>query len=192
MCWVALDRAHRLAVKRALPAPLARWAQIRDAIHTDILAHFWDPEQKAFVQSRGSKALDGSTFLLTNLHFLASSDPRWRSTLQAIEAQLVEEPFVYRYRSELLQQDDMAGREGAFIACSFWYVEALARGGQVQKARLVFERMLGYANHLGLYAEELGEFGEQLGNFPQALSHLTLIMAALTLDRALSKEPLPA
>jgi GH15 family glucan-1,4-alpha-glucosidase len=188
MCWVAIDRAHRLAVRRSLPAPLVRWAKVRDAIHADIINNFWDEAQSAFVQARGEKALDGSTFLLVNLHFLAPSDPRWLSTLKALEAQLVEEPFVFRYRPALVPQDDMKGIEGAFAACSFWYVEALARGGETQKARRVFERLLGSANHVGLYAEQFGATGEQLGNFPQALTHLTLIMAAVTLDAKLNAE----
>ena len=188
MCWVAIDRAHRLAVRRSLPAPLERWAKVRDEIHADILDNFWDEAQGAFVQARGEKALDGSTFLLANLHFLSPTDPRWLSTLKAIEAQLVEEPFVYRYRPELVPQDEMKGTEGAFAACSFWYVEVLARGGDTQKARVIFERLLGFANHVGLYAEQFGRGGEQLGNFPQALTHLTLIMAAITLDAKLSGE----
>jgi GH15 family glucan-1,4-alpha-glucosidase len=188
MCWVAIDRAHRLAVRRSLPAPLERWAKVRDEIHADILENFWDEEQGAFVQARGCKALDGSTFLLANLHFLSPTDPRWLSTLKAIEAQLVEEPFVYRYRPALVPQDEMTGTEGAFAACSFWYVEVLARGGETQKARVIFERLLGFANHVGLYAEQFGRGGEQLGNFPQALTHLTLIMAAITLDAKLNQE----
>ena len=188
MCWVAIDRAHRLAVRRSLPAPLERWAKVRDEIHADILENFWDEDQGAFVQARGEKALDGSTFLLANLHFLSPTDPRWLSTLKAIEAQLVEEPFVYRYRPELVPQDEMKGTEGAFAACSFWYVEVLARGGDTQKARVIFERLLGFANHVGLYAEQFGRGGEQLGNFPQALTHLTLIMAAITLDAKLNEE----
>jgi pentatricopeptide repeat protein len=188
MCWVAIDRAHRLAVSRSLPAPLVRWAKVRDEIHADIIENFWDETQGAFVQARGCKALDGSTFLLANLHFLAPSDPRWLSTLKALETQLVEEPFVYRYRPELVPQDELPGTEGAFAACSFWYIEALARGGQTDKARRIFERMLGSANHVGLYAEEFGSAGEQLGNFPQALSHLTLIMAAVTLNAKLDGE----
>ncbi len=188
MCWVALDRAIRLATKRALPAPLEIWAKNRDAIRADIMANFWDAEQNAFVQSRGASALDGSTFLLTNMHFLGPRDPRWLSTLKAIEEQLVEPPFVYRYRAEQVPQDTMRGTEGAFLACSFWYVEALTLGGQLDKARLVFERLLASANHLGLYAEEFGDAGSQLGNFPQALTHLTLISAAVILDRALNGE----
>ena len=188
MCWVAIDRAHRLAMRRSLPAPLERWAKVRDEIHADILENFWDEAQGAFVQVRGEKALDGSTFLLANLHFLSPTDPRWLSTLKAIEAQLVEEPFVYRYRPELVPQDEMKGTEGAFAACSFWYVEVLARGGDTQKARVIFERLLGFANHVGLYAEQFGRGGEQLGNFPQALTHLTLIMAAITLDAKLNEE----
>jgi GH15 family glucan-1,4-alpha-glucosidase len=186
MCWVAIDRAFRLAVKRSLPAELDRWRKVRDEIHADITANFWDEERQTFVQAKGSKALDGSTLLMPMMRFIAPRDPRWLSTLKAIGEDLVEEPFVYRYRLAQVPSDGLIGNEGTFTACSFWYVEALARSGQLNEARMLFERMLASANHVGLYAEEFGNTGEQLGNFPQALSHLALISAAVILDRELN------
>jgi len=116
--------------------------------------------------------------------FISPTDPRWLSTLRAIEADLIDDSLVYRYRIEE-SPDGIPGHEGTFAMCSFWYVECLARSGQLDQARLIFEKMLGYANHLGLYAEQLGPRGEHLGNFPQAFTHLSLISAAYDLDRRL-------
>ena len=119
--------------------------------------------------------------------FISPTDPRWKSTLKAIEKNLVEDSLVYRYNPEKAASDGMSGREGTFSMCSFWYVECLARAGDLKQARFIFEKALGYANHLGLYAEQLGPCGEHLGNFPQALSHIALISAAWNLDERLSK-----
>ena len=185
MCWVALDRAIRLSRKRSLPAPLVRWLEVRDAIYEDIHAGFWDSGQQAFVQSKGSTALDASCLLMPLVRFISPTDPRWLSTLKAIGEQLVDDSLVFRYSTEH-GADGLFGGEGTFNMCSFWYVECLARAGDLAQARLLFEKMLGYANHLGLFAEELGPAGEHLGNFPQAFTHLALISAAHYLDRALS------
>jgi len=186
MCWVAMDRGIRLAVKRSFPAPLDRWTACRDAIYQEILTDFWDPERRTFVQHKGSKTVDASSLLLPLVKFMSPSDPRWLSTLAAIEEDLVDDSLVFRYRIGMAAEDGLEGDEGTFNMCSFWYAEALARSGQVEKARFVFEKMLGYANHLGLYAEELGPHGEHLGNFPQAFTHLGLISAAYAIDRQLS------
>jgi len=186
LCWAAIDRAIRLARKRSFPAPLARWHEERDAIYQDIFASFWDGGRKAFVQAKGSTALDASALLLPLVKFIAPADPRWVSTMRAIERDLVSDALVYRYRIGEHFSDGLDGEEGTFNMCSFWYVECLSRLGDLQRARFVFEKMLGYANHLGLYSEELGQRGEHLGNFPQAFSHLALISAAYDLDRRLS------
>ena len=186
LCWAAIDRAIRLARKRAFPAPLARWHEERDAIYQDIFTHFWDAERETFVQARGSTALDASSLLLPLVKFIAPADPRWVSTLRAIERDLVSDSLVSRYRVGDHFSDGLIGDEGTFSMCSFWYVECLSRLGDLQQARFVFEKMLGYANHLGLYGEELGRQGEHLGNFPQAFTHLALISAAYDLDRRLS------
>lgn len=188
MCWVALDRAIRLAFKRSLPAPLEQWLRIRDAIYHDIMEHFWDPKLKAFVQFKRGQSVDASCLLMPLIRFIGPRDPRWLSTLHAIEQHLVYDSLVYRYQHQLSDQfsDGLQGNEGTFCMCSFWYVECLSRAGDLEKARFYFEKMLGYANHLGLYSEELGRRGEHLGNFPQAFTHLALISAAYDLDRRLS------
>ena len=186
MCWVAVDRAVRLAWKRSLPAPFDRWIAVRSAIHRDIHQHFWNDGRRAFVQVKGGNAVDASCLLMPLMRFIGPTDPRWLSTLAAVEKDLVSDSLVYRYQGDMAVPDGLEGREGTFTMCSFWYVECLARAGQLGKARLAFDKMLGFANHVGLYAEELGPEGEHLGNFPQAFTHLGLISAAHFLDRALS------
>ena len=181
MCWVALDRALRLANKRSLPAPFARWDEVRQAIHADIWDNFWDADAGHFVQHLGSRDVDAALLLMPLVRFVGASDPRWLATLAVIERELVRDGMVYRYRSG----DGLDGEEGAFTACSFWYVECLARAGRVEQAHLEFEQLLRYANPLGLYAEEFDRQGCHLGNTPQALSHLALISAASFLDRKL-------
>ncbi|WP_035347312.1 glycoside hydrolase family 15 protein [Edaphobacter aggregans] len=185
MCWVAFDRAVRLGSKRSFAGPFGWMEEARDAISDDIHNNFWDEERKAFVQYKGGKDLDASVLLMPMMRFISPSDPRWLSTLDAIERELTVDTLVYRYRNQG-QIDGIPGGEGSFTACSFWFIEALARSHQTTKARLLFEKMLGYANHLGLYSEEIGLNGTHLGNFPQALTHLALISAATYLDRALS------
>ena len=197
MCWVALDRALRLADKRSFPAPRAHWLRVRDEIYEDIMRQGWNEEVGAFVQYYGGDALDASNLLMPLVFFLAPADPRMLGTLAAInrspaEGGMVANSLVYRYNTAR-QVDGLAGEEGTFNMCTFWLVEALTRAGRTERARLdearlVFERMLGYANHLGLYAEEIGGRGEALGNFPQAFTHLALISAAYNLDRALGGE----
>ena len=186
MCWVAIDRAIRLAGKRSFPAPLARWHDVRDTIYRDIYERFWDPARRVFVQAAGSNALDAASLLMPLIRFVSPTDPRWLSTLRAIEQDLVSDSLVYRYRLGDGYTDGLAGQEGTFSMCSFWYVECLSRMGDLHKARFFFEKMLGYANHLGLYGEELGPQAQHLGNFPQAFTHLALISAAFDLDRRLS------
>jgi GH15 family glucan-1,4-alpha-glucosidase len=186
MCWVALDRAIRIAVRRALPADLARWTRERDAIFAWIMERGWNEHRKAFVQCEGSDVLDASLLLMPLVHFIAPTDPRWLSTLDAIGRELVADSLVYRYDPKVAP-DGLDGGEGTFSMCTFWYVECLARAGQLEEAQLVFEKMLTYSNHLGLYSEEIGESGELLGNFPQAFTHLAMISAAVNLDRQLSR-----
>jgi len=187
MSWVALDRALRLARKRSLPAPFERWQTVRDKVYNDIFENFWDDKLGAFVQYRGSQALDASSLLMPMVRFISPIDRRWLSHLKAIEKDLVYDSLVYRYHIEETPVDTLGGIEGTFNMCTFWFVEALSRAGELQKARLYFEKMLGYANHLGLYAEETGPRGEHLGNYPQAFTHLALISAAYDLDRRLSE-----
>jgi len=187
MCWVGFDRALRLAEKRSLPADWAAWLRIRDAIYEEVMTRGWDPARRSFVQAYGSPALDASLLILPLVFFLSPKDPRMLSTLEAIRRELVADSLVYRYNPER-SPDGLSGEEGTFGICTFWLVEALTRAGRVDEARLVFEKMLGYANHLGLYAEQIGPQGQALGNFPQAFTHLSLISAAFNLDRALGWE----
>ncbi|WP_181805277.1 glycoside hydrolase family 15 protein [Streptomyces shenzhenensis] len=184
MCWVAVERAIRLANRRGLPADLRRWQQCRDTIYRRIMDRGWSERRRAFVQHEGSEVLDASVLMMPLAKFIAPTDPKWLSTLDALTEDLVSDSLVYRYDPQA-SPDGLRGDEGTFSICSFWYVEALVRAGRVDDARLAFEKMLTYANHLGLYAEEIGRTGEQQGNFPQAFTHLSLISAAFNLDRAL-------
>jgi GH15 family glucan-1,4-alpha-glucosidase len=186
MCWVAVDRAIRLAGKRSFPCDLARWHQVRDTIYRDVFERFWNVERSAFMQHPGATTLDASALLMPLVRFISPTDPRWISTLRAIERELVSDSLVYRYRLSETFDDGLSGQEGTFSMCSFWYVECLSRMGDLHKARFFFEKMLGYANHVGLYGEELGPQAQHLGNFPQAFTHLALISAAYDLDRRLS------
>jgi GH15 family glucan-1,4-alpha-glucosidase len=150
------------------------------------MTEFFDRDLRAFVQYKGSKTMDAANLLMPMVKFIGPTDPRWLSTLEAIERELVDDSLVYRYRVDEAAEDGLTGDEGTFNMCSFWFVECLARAGDLERARFFFEKALGYANHLGLYAEELGPRGEHLGNFPQAFTHLGLISAAYYLDRELT------
>ena len=186
MCWVAIDRGIRLAVKRSLPAPLERWRAARDAIYRDVWDNFWDAAEQSFVGHKGSTRLDAACLLMPLVRFVSPRDPRWLSTLRAVGRRLAHDSLVHRYEIVDEKVDGLAGTEGTFTICSFWYVECLSRAGELEQARFIFEKTLGYANHLGLFSEEIGKSGEQLGNFPQAFTHLALISAAYDLDRRLS------
>jgi GH15 family glucan-1,4-alpha-glucosidase len=184
MSWVALERAIRVALQRGLPSDLERWRRERDRIYHEIMAKGWHEGRGAFVQHYDTDVLDASVLLMPLMKFIAPADRRWLSTLDAIGEELVSDSLVYRYNAEA-SPDGLEGEEGTFSICTFWYVEALARAGRLEEARLAFEKMLTYANHLGLYAEQIGKTGEALGNFPQAFTHLALISAGSYLDRAL-------
>ena len=184
MSWVAVERAVRIARQRGLPADLPRWMAVRDRIYGQIMERGWHPGRRAFVQHYDTDRLDASLLLMPLCKFIAPTDPRWISTLDAITAELVSDSLVYRYNVDV-SPDGLAGTEATFSMCSFWWVEALARAGRLDEARLAFEKMLTYANHVGLYSEEIGPTGDQLGNFPQAFTHLALISAAYNLDRQL-------
>ena len=181
MCWVALDRAIRIANDRGLPAALVRWQSVRDEIFHRIMQRSWSESKQVFVQHEQTEVLDASVLLMPLVGFISPTDPRWISTLDAISSELVADSLVHRY-DPVASPDGLGSEEGTFSICSFWYVEALARAGRLAEARLAFEKMLTYANHLGLYSEQIGPSGELLGNFPQAFTHLALINAAITLD----------
>lgn len=189
MCWVAVDRGLRLADKRSFPADRDRWLKVRDTIYEEIMEKGWSETRNAFVQRYGSDALDAANLMMPLVFFVSPTDPRMLRTLEAINQSpekggLVANALVHRYNVNETE-DGLRGEEGTFNICTFWLVEALTRAGRVDEARLTFEQMLGYANHVGLYAEETGHHGEGLGNFPQAFTHLALISAAFNLDRVL-------
>jgi GH15 family glucan-1,4-alpha-glucosidase len=197
MNWVALDRGLRLSDKRALPADRAKWLRERDKIYDEVMAKGWNEKRRAFTQFYGSEDLDASLLIMSLVFFMAPTDPRMISTINAIrenprDGGLVSDSLVYRYPPQA-RIDELPGVEGTFNMCSFWLVEALTRAsagipGKLDEAKLLFERVLGYANHLGLYSEQTGPQGEALGNFPQAFTHLALISAAFNLDRMLGSQ----
>ncbi|SEQ92860.1 glycoside hydrolase family 15 protein [Microlunatus flavus] len=184
MEWVAIERAVRVARQRGLPGDITEWSRVRDEIYANVMDECWDDEQQTFVQATGSKAVDAGLLLMPQVKFVAPRDPRFLSTLKVVEERLVTDTLVFRYDVESAP-DGVSGGEGTFSLCSFWYVEALTRVGRIAEARLALEKMMTYANHLGLFAEQIGLNGEQLGNFPQAFTHLALISAAHNLDREL-------
>ncbi|MEU5864630.1 glycoside hydrolase family 15 protein [Nonomuraea sp. NPDC047529] len=184
MTWVAFDRGIRMATAYSRPADLVRWRSVRDAVFDQIVDRGWNSERQAFVQHYGTDVLDASLLLMPRVGFISPRDPAWLSTLDAIDKELVSDSLVYRY-DPAASPDGLRGSEGTFNLCSFLYVEALARAGRLQQARYAFDKMLTYANHVGLFAEEIGPSGEQLGNFPQAFTHLALIAAAIALDEQL-------
>jgi GH15 family glucan-1,4-alpha-glucosidase len=194
MCWVAVDRALRLASKRSFPANWSKWYRCRDEIYLDVMKNGWNAKRNAFVQHYGSELLDASNLIMPLVFFMAPNDPRMLGTLDATCADpaaggLLSNSLVYRYNTSHYF-DGLHGEEGTFNMCTFWLAEALTRAGRtdparLNHARLIFEKMLGFANHLGLFAEQTGGHGEALGNFPQAFTHLALISAAYNLDRTL-------
>ena len=188
MSWVAMDRALRLSERLGRPGNVGRWRDARDAIYRQIMDRGWSKERGAFVQHYGSPVLDASNLLMPLVGFISPMDPMWLSTLDAMDGELVSDSLVYRYDPSA-SPDGLRGSEGTFSICTFWYVDALARSGRLEQARLTFEKMLTYANHVGLFSEEIGPTGEQLGNFPQAFTHLSLINAAINLDFQLDHGP---
>jgi GH15 family glucan-1,4-alpha-glucosidase len=186
-CWVALDRALRLATKRSLSLDFPRLASVRNQIYETVMSQGWDPQRRTFVQHFGTTALDASNLIMPLVFFISPTDPRMRGTLERTMAELVSDSLVHRYEIGKGAGDGLTGSEGTFNMCTFWLVEALTRAGYVEEARYIFEKMLTYANHLGLYAEEIGPNGEALGNFPQAFTHMSIISAAFNLDRRLNQ-----
>jgi len=181
-CWVALERTIRVARQRGLPGDLAVWSKTRDEIYQRIMSRSWNDDLQSFTQTEGGTELDAGVLLMPMVKFLSPADPKFLSTLEAVEKGLVTDTLVFRYSPET---DGLDGAEGTFSLCSFWYVEALTRAGRLDDAQLALEKMFTYANHVGLYAEQVSATGDQVGNFPQAFTHFALISAAINLDRAL-------
>ena len=186
LCWVALDRAVKLAPALGDYASVDAWTAVRDEIREAVLNLGWSDAKQAFAQSFGSDELDAAQLLMPLVGFLPATDPRMRSTIEAIASELTEDGLVLRYRSrEGLNADGLTGEEGTFVICSFWLVSCLAQAGEIERAQELFDRLAGYGNDLGLLAEEIdGATGELLGNFPQAFSHIGLITAAWEIDQA--------
>ncbi|HEU5378520.1 MAG TPA: glycoside hydrolase family 15 protein [Ktedonobacteraceae bacterium] len=187
MCWVAFDRAQRIARERGFPAPLDEWQRISTQIYREIMEKGWNEQKQSFVQYYGGEAVDASALLLALTGFIEARDPRMLATIEHIQRELTHMPHVYRYDVDTAASDGLKGHEGTFNICSFWLVEALARADRLEEARLSLEHMLTYANHVGLYAEEIASTGEALGNFPQAFTHLALIRACLRVNEAINK-----
>jgi alpha,alpha-trehalase len=187
LCWVALDRAVKLAPRLGMHADRAEaWAAERGRIREAILDRGWSEARQAYAQAFDSDELDAAALLMPLVGFLPADDPRMRSTIEAIARDLTEGGLVLRYRNdEGLNADGLTGEEGTFVLCSFWLVSCLAAAGELERAQALFDPLTGYANDLGLLAEEVEtRTGEQLGNFPQAFSHIGLIVAAHHLDQA--------
>ena len=175
---------YRLAAARGLPGSTQRWTTERDRIYAQVLDQGWNAGRRAFVQHYHTDALNASLLRMPKVGFIAPKDPMWTATLKAMEAELVTDSLVYRY-DPAASPDGLRGSEGTFSLCTFAYVDALARAGRLNESRQAFEKMLTYANHVGLFSEEIALNGEQIGNFPQAFTHLALIDAAITLDAEL-------
>jgi GH15 family glucan-1,4-alpha-glucosidase len=180
-CWLALERATELAERIGAGDRKAGWEAERERIRAAILERGWSEARGAFVQAFDGEELDAAALLMPLVGFLPADDPRMRATIEVVARELTEDGLVLRYRAE----DGLGGEEGTFLLCSFWLVSCLARLGEVDRARALFERAAGFANDVGLLAEEVdARTGELLGNFPQAFSHVGLITAARDLDRA--------
>ena len=189
MAWVAVDRAIVAVEKFGLPGPVDRWRELRSRIHRDVCERGYDARRKTFTQSYGSKALDASLLMMSLVGFLPPQDPRVRGTVEAIGRELMEDGFILRYRTAQVD-DGLAGREGAFLPCSFWYADNLALLGRHEEAVEMFERLLACRNDVGLLAEEYDPRARRLlGNFPQAFSHVALVSSAYNLERAEAKKP---
>lgn len=186
MAWVAFDRAVRAAEEAGADAPIDRWAAQRDEIHAEICAKGYDPKVGAFMQYYGADTLDASVLLAPMVGFLPADDPRMTGTVAAIEKRLLRDGFIMRYEQPDASVDGLPPGEGAFLACSFWYIDVLAMQGRIGEAKAMFERLVGLANGVGLLSEEYDpEAKRMLGNFPQAFSHVALINSAFTLARAM-------
>jgi GH15 family glucan-1,4-alpha-glucosidase len=186
LCWVALDRAIALAPQLGEHANLEHWNAERDKIREAILARGWSEARQAYAQSFDSDELDAAQLLMPIFGFLPATDPRMRSTIEAIASNLTENGLVLRYRNEEgMNADGLTGEEGTFVICSFWLVSALAKAGELDRAEALFDKLVAYANDLGLLAEEIDTAADELlGNFPQAFSHIGLITAAWEIDKA--------
>jgi GH15 family glucan-1,4-alpha-glucosidase len=186
MAWVAFDRAVLAAEAGTFDGPVEEWRAMRERIHADVLRHGYDARRNTFTQSYGSHELDASLLLIPAVGFLPFDDDRVRGTITAIEEELYVRPFVRRYSTGKgrANVDGLPGDEGAFLACSFWLVDAYALTGRLPEARALFEELLALRNDVGLLSEEYAPQRRMLvGNFPQAFSHLALVNSAYNIAR---------
>ena len=182
MCWVAFDRAIKAVETLGYQGPVEHWRQVRDRIHADVCKHGWNAKRGSFVQSYRSRELDASLLLIPMTGFLPCSDPRVKSTIEAIQRELTHDGFVLRYRTRK-SLDGLPPGEGVFLACSFWLADCLIMLGRREEARELFERLCRLTNDVGLLAEEYDpRSGRQLGNFPQAFTHVSLVNTAMNLS----------
>ncbi|WP_375383544.1 glycoside hydrolase family 15 protein [uncultured Sphingomonas sp.] len=187
MCWLAFDRMVASAEDFHLDGPIDDWRTARDAIHADVCEKGFDKASNSFVQHYGADRVDAALLQLPTLGFLPADDPRIQGTIARIERDLLVDGVVYRYLTDGTDGDGLPGREGAFLACSFWLCDAYTVSGRLDEATALFERLLSYGNDLGLFAEEYDPATcRQLGNFPQAFSHFALVNCAHTLAGAAS------
>jgi GH15 family glucan-1,4-alpha-glucosidase len=192
MAWVAFDRGVRCIDEFGREGPRERWAAIRDEIHAQVVERAWNEEKQAYAQSYGADALDASVLLMPLVGFLPADDPRFASTVDAIQRELTREGLVLRYLTEE-SADGLPGDEGVFLPCSFWLAAVLAMQGKAQEATELFERLLDLRNDVGLLPEEYDPVaGRHLGNFPQALTHLALVNTAFVLGGLPSMRELAA
>ena len=181
LCWVALDRACRLAADEVIPDHRERWRKAADAIRAFVDEHGWDTERRSYIRAPNQPELDASLLTLPLLDYDDAKGDRVRGLIAAVQRELADGPLVYRYRGD----DGVGGDEGAFVTCSFWLVDALARAGRIDEASRLMDELVACSNHLALYAEEIDpKSGEFLGNFPQGLTHLALISAAVSIEDA--------
>jgi GH15 family glucan-1,4-alpha-glucosidase len=193
MCWVAFDRGIKSAEAFGFKAPLEKWRSLRETIHSDVCEKGFDKEQNAFVEAYGSHFLDASILLLPAVGFLPPDDPRIRGTIVAVERQLMSDGFVLRHDPREFGTDEAQPLEGAFLACTLWLADAHVLAGNIDKAQVLFDRIVTIANDLGLLAEEYDPIARrQVGNFPQALTHIALINTAHNLDEVRKSSEKPA
>ncbi len=185
LCWVALDRAIKVAKMFGKQRKIEKWSVLEQEIKRDIHQNAWNKDINAFVQSYGSKYLDASVLLMEPYGFIHAKDPKYVSTVRAIEEDLSNDGLLYRYKNE----DDFGLPSSSFTICTFWFINSLFKIGEEEKALELFERLLGYSNHLGLFSEDIDfKTKRLLGNFPQAYSHLALIECAINFSKKMSEE----
>jgi GH15 family glucan-1,4-alpha-glucosidase len=185
LCWVAIDKAIKVAELLNKKGKITKWKLIESEIKEDIMSNAWNNEVKAFTQSYGSTDLDASVLLMEPYGFIDAKDPKYVSTVNAIERELSNDGLLYRYKN----QDDFGLPSSSFTICTFWFINSLYKIGEEQKAKKLFDKLLSYSNHLGLFSEDIDfKTKRLLGNFPQAYSHLALIETAINLSNITAEE----